>query len=352
MILKVYEITIEPISGFGTTLKGDTIFGHFCWQVFYDAGLIGMSLEELLSSYQNNPLIIFSSAFPKFLDKNNKKYTYALKTPNLPMEELFKIEVDKKEQIGKRKENKNKKWMLVNEGKKFSSFKELEFIDDEVLYKKAKADLTEDYIKTMQKAGESRLISSMRQYHNKINRCTWTTGSEGFAPFAVEQDFFYPELELALFIGIDEAVLQIEQVKEGLERIGQIGFGKDASTGSGRFELKEENEIDLASFGSDKPNACYTLSPCVPKKNVFSEMYFTPFTRFGRHGDILAKSGNPFKNPVIMADESGIFKYAAGNNTNNSIFNKPYIGTAVTGVSKAELKTVVQGYSLYIPVEV
>ena len=76
-------------------------------------------------------------------------------------------------------------------------------------------------------------------------------------------------------------------------------------------------------------------------------MFFTPFTRFGRHGDVLAKSGNPFKNPVIMADEGGIFIPK-----NKEIFSKPYIGRAVADISKIEPKSVTQGYSLYIPVRV
>ncbi len=350
--MKIYEITVKPISGFGTPLKGDTIFGHFCWQIFYDDTLIGKSLEDLLFSYSNSPFIIFSSMFPKFSLDNGGKYTYALKTPNLPVDKLFNIEGDKKEKISKRKEYKNKKWMLLKEGKKFKFFKDLELINDKELYEKAQKELTEEYKMTMHKTVESGFISSINQYHNKIDRNTGTTGGEGFAPYAVEQEFFYPEVELALFIGIDETVVKIDQVKEGLERIGSLGFGKDASTGLGRFALAKEGETNLADMGSDKPNACYTLSPCVPQKNIFSEMYFTPFTRFGKHGDVLAKSSNPFKNPVIMADEGGIFKPETENGNDKKIFNKPYIGTSVTSISKVEPKTISQGYSLYIPVEV
>lgn len=158
---------------------------------------------------------------------------------------------------------------------------------------------------------------------------------------------FFPETELALFVGIDEMVINIEQLRIGLERIGETGFGKDASLGLGRFQLGEENEINLLKMGSDTPNACYTLAPCVPEKDTFSEMFFTPFTRFGRHGDVLAKSANPFKNPVIMADEGGIFKPKG-----QEVFNKPCIGKAVTNISKAEPKAVAQGYALYLPVKV
>jgi CRISPR-associated protein Csm4 len=199
----------------------------------------------------------------------------------------------------------------------------------------------------MRKVGSKNIISIFSQPHNTINRLSGTTGNARFAPFDVEQWVFYPETKLALFVGIDETMVTIEQIRIGLERIGDIGFGKDASTGLGRFELGEESEIDITKMGSDSPNACYTLAPCVPEKDTFIEMFFTPFTRFGRHGDVLAKSSNPFKNPVIMADEGGIFKPKF-----REVFNKPYVGTALSNLSKAEPRSVMQGYSLYLPVNV
>ncbi len=343
--MKVYDITIKPVTGFGTPLKGDTIFGHLCWQIAYDEKLLGGTLDDLLANYQLKPFAVFSSAYPKFYISG--KYYYALKTPDLPIDNLFALPDEKKEKIKKRKEYKAKRWMMLEEGKKFSFFKELEFLSDKELLEKAKANISDETRKQMRRADAKNFISAFSQSHNKINRLTSTTSEEGFAPFAVEQEVFYPETELALFVGIDESIINIEQVRTGLERIGTSGFGKDASTGLGRFELGEETEIYLSQMGSDSPNACYTLSPCMPEKDTFAQMYFTPFTRFGRHGDVLAKSPNPFKNPVIMADEGGVFIPK-----NREVFNKPFIGMVVSNISKAEPKAVTQGYSLYLPVKV
>jgi len=99
-------------------------------------------------------------------------------------------------------------------------------------------------------------------------------------------------------------------------------------------------------MGSENSNACYTLAPCVPEKNIFTKMFFTPFIRFGRHGDILAKSKNPFKNPVIMADEGAVLI------PDRNIPDRSYIGTSVVNISKVEPDAVSQGYSLYIPIKV
>ena len=345
--MKVYEITIKPSTGFGTPLKGDTIFGHFCWQIAYDSKLASMPFDELISNYQRKPFAVFSSMYPKFMDKDENRYFYAFRTPNLPMDELLNLLDDGKERIEQRKDNKAKKWMLMKEGQMFSSFKGMQFMNGKELLCLANKDLSNEMKKQMRTAVSKDFAATFSQYHNKINRLTNKTGGEGFDPFAVEQSVFYPETELALFVGIEEDMIDIEQVKKGLEQIGLTGFGKDASTGLGRFELGEDSEADIFGMGIASPNACYTLSPCVPEKDTFDAMFFNPFTRFGRHGDVLAKSANPFKNPVIMADEGAIFKPK-----NIDVFDKPYIGTAISNISKAEPRAIMQGYSLYIPVRV
>jgi CRISPR-associated protein Csm4 len=343
--LKLYEITLKPLSGFGTPLKGDTLFGHFCWQIANDDKLCGRSLEELLENYHASPFIVISSAYPTFCIEN--KYHYAFKTPDMPLDRVFNLPDDKKECIKKRKEFKAKKWMLIKEKNKFISFKELEFLSDEELIAKANLTVSKELLKRLRYAGSKQFISLFDQPHNTINRITGTTGEGRFAPFIEEQQVYYPETELALFVGVDESFINIDQMLSGLKRIGECGFGKDASSGLGKFMLGKENEIDIKDIGSDLPNACYTLSPCVPEKDTYSDVFFMPFTRYGKHGDVLAKSGNPFKNPVIMADEGAVFLPKS-----KGVFNKPYIGQAVPKVSKAEPKTVVQGYSLYIPVNV
>lgn len=344
--MKIYEITIKPLTGFGTPLKGDTIFGHFCWQLFYDKNLIGgkLDFDEAISSYIERPFIIFSSAYPKFCIGD--KYLYAFRTPSLPPERIFSMPVAKKEKIKMRKEFKAKKWMLVKEMQKFSSFRELDFIDDGVLNDKVRKCLTDDTSRLLRCGGCNSIETVVAQPHNSINRITGTTCGGNFAPFAMEYNVFIPETELALFVGFDDKVISIEQIKTGLETIGDTGFGRDASTGQGRFQLAEEQEINLSAMGSDKPDGCYTLAPCVPEQDTFQEMFFTPFTRFGRHGDVLAKSANPFKNPIVMADEGAVLIPK-----NSDTFAKPYIGRAVNGISNVERNSVAQGYTLYLPVQ-
>ena len=337
--MKFYEITIRPLSAFGTSLKGDTIFGHFCWQAAYDPTLIDGGLETALSHYGEKPFAVFSSACLKYERENAG---YVLKRPDLPLSWLFPIgEEDREGRYENMKERKKQKWMLLENGLSIDRGS-IRFISDRALIDEALAIPAEEVRRRMDPAVIGNFHTTFLQPHNTINRFTGTTGSGEFAPYSIEGDYYLPETELALFVLIDEEVTGIECIVTGLKNIGRFGFGKDASTGKGRFEVLDKNELSTPDTGD--ADACYTLAPCVPEN--FERGYFTPFVRYGKHGDRLANVKNPFKNPVIMADEGGVFFP-----DNKSVFDKPYIGRSVNGVSKTQPTAVVQGFAPYLPMK-
>ena len=57
--MKLYEIIIKPESGFGTPLKGDTIFGHFCWQAVYNPDLLNGGFDKRIACYGQRPFAVF-----------------------------------------------------------------------------------------------------------------------------------------------------------------------------------------------------------------------------------------------------------------------------------------------------
>ena len=327
--MKTLCLTIEPLSAFGTPLKGDTLFGQFCWQVAYDDTLLAVPFSEALSVYATRPFAVFSSAFPALPDGG-----VALPRPQAPLDQLFDLSaLSRDERIGERKKLKKNKWLLCRQGTALPSLRTARYLSDKELAEAAGVDT------------QAGLISEFLHSHNSINRLTGTTG-EGFAPYSTRVDVHAPGLKLALFVGHDPGVLSQNSLILGLERIGALGFGRDASTGHGRFRVCDCRPIDLARLGAIKPNALYTLAPCVPEMPLYLDALFTPFTRFGRHGDRLATSGKPFKNPVIMADQGAVFfpKDLAAS------LDCPYLGKALGGLSKIQDGAVGQGYTLYLPV--
>lgn len=316
--MKLYEITIQPRSAIITPLKGDTLFGHFCWQAAHDPALVEGGLDQQMALYDKEPFAVFSSACHRTTDGN----TWFLKRPDIPLGFFPAFaKMAKKERIRNAKEIKKRKWMPVKEP----------------LILKSDLDIFQNI---------EQVRTSMSQPHNSINRLTGTTGKGMFAPYAIQVSWFYPDSLLSVFVLIREAATDIDRIVAGMRRIGRWGFGKDASTGMGRFEVSGSRELTLPDCSN--ADAFYTLAPSVPKKETWHRCFFSPFTRFGKHGAELATGGNPFKNPVLMADEGAVITpdHAEAERLKKTL----YTGKAVNNVSKIMPQTVVQGYSPVLPI--
>ena len=337
--MKFYEITIRPLSAFGTSLKGDTIFGHFCWQAAYEPSLVEGGLEKALAEYKERPFAVFSSAYPKF---EKETVGYLFKRPDLPLSRLFPGHGEtREERYRNMKERKKQKWMLLDQSLRID-LKTVSLLNDKAVVGEALSVATDEARRVIDSSPAGTFLTPFLHPHNTINRVTGTTGTGEFAPYSVEGRYYLPETELAVFVLVDEDMTSIDNIIEGLDRIGRFGFGKDASTGMGRFEIVDKDELSIPRIGD--ADACYTLAPCVPDR--FEVVYFTPFVRYGKHGDSLAGGENPFKNPVIMADEGAVCFPEE-----KSAFDKPYIGRAVFNLSKAQPGAVAQGYAPYLPMK-
>ena len=159
-----------------------------------------------------------------------------------------------------------------------------------------------------------------------------------FAPFAPLSLFAIPIYE-SLGRGDAELLFLLPRLRRRRLRRRR---GRLLLIGCGRFGIVNYEELGLPA--SAQANAAYVLSPVIPQSDVFTDQFFRPFIRYGRHGDQLATSASPFKNPVIMADEGAVFVP-----TDPKVLDKPYLGRAVSGISKAMPATVHQGYAIHIP---
>ncbi|MCK5681850.1 hypothetical protein KAI46_13675 [bacterium] len=341
--MDLYAITIQPESAFGTPLKGDTIFGHFCWQAA-DSGELEGGLDRWIASYRQAPFVLFSSAFPMI--HKNGECLYAMPRPSLWASPPKNMKVkDRYLRMLGRKKDKNKKYLLIGEDLEIV-FSEERYCSEEDLFEFHRTSLSSEKQKQLRVlTGKQRRFSGVfEQAHNTLDRLTNTTGIGQFAPFSSENIHYLPEAKLVVFALFDKDAMDIGRITEAFVEIGRWGFGRDASAGLGRFNVVGTRKMKIPEIGA---RACYTLAPCVPVKNSFSASYFTLFTRFGKHGGALVYAENPFKNPVVMADEGAVFVPHA-----QPDLSQPYIGSAVTNLSKADDRTVMQGYAIYLPCEI
>lgn len=281
--MKLLKITLNPKSLFGSKIEGDTLFGQICWHIAYENKNL---LEELLKSYENEPFLIVSDGFKSGYLPKPKFRSYFLK------------ETDKT----KKKYYRKKVWLEI----------------DDLLNAR------------FEKAIDGSFVKSVYEVKNSINRKTFTTEGDKFAPYTVEY-FEYEKVDIYLLIQKEEKLI-VEKLKE----IGEVGFGKDATIGKGRFEI--ESIEDVTYFFDKKTNAYIALSSFCLKDNDCENVYYDLYTKYPKtRGDL----ANPFKNPLILA------KTGAGIICNKDI---KFIGRAITNFSNNS-KIVHQGYAITLPIK-
>lgn len=291
--MKLYKVKITPTSTFGTSLKGDTLFGQMCWAIRYTFG--EKKLESLLLDYANSPFLVVSDGF----------LSGYLPKPTMPMSLLG-------EDGEKKKENRKKIWLTLDELQKGD-------------FAKARTD------KKLNNKKKTKAIVK-----NSLNHQTFRTDDSGaFAPYAEEETDLSAQ---DIYFLIDESRFKVEELKQAFIMLSKMGYGKNSSIGKGFFELGDFEEIKFKN-GS---KTFMTLSPSVlfEEKNIH-KTYYEPFTRFGKHGAGLANT-NPFKKPILMADSGAVVIF-------EDTCTKDYIGKAINKHS-SHSKTVHQGYSIVLPI--
>lgn len=291
--MKLYKTTITPISNFITTLKGDTIFGQMCWAIRYKYG--EDRLIELLSNYENRPFLIVSDGFTKgFIPK-----------PKLPSLLL-------NESIEDKKLNRKKVWITIDE-------------------------LKDSNFQMAREDSHKEVNNSDTQFSvvkNSINYKTFATEGDGFDPYG-ENEISFSKKDIYFLM---DNSFTLEELIDSFKLLSEMGYGKDATIGKGRFQFDSFEEV----FIENKSDAYMTLSPSILSDMDFKECFYEPFTRFGKHGASLANN-KPFKKPIILADTAAVVRFK-----DEKEFQ--FIGKSINSHSSNE-STVHQGYSIVLPMK-
>jgi len=300
------RLSLALQSPLGTPLAGDTLFGQLCHAArdAWDAA----ELRRLLDGYcVGQPWLVVGDGFPAgFLPR-----------PTLPP--LAKT--DPKE----RKAAKGKRWIPLAAAT----------LPLPELLAAAQSD--------EQVFGEGKAPIAARAHHNTLNRLTGTTGSGEFAPYTMAQLHFAPGQRIDVWCVLDEERCDVARLSSLFANIGATGFGRDASIGLGKFDLLTvENAVPT---GLTFAGAWWTLGPCAPQGQGFDgqKSYWRVLTRFGRHGGALALSGQPFKNPLLLAAAGAVLKP-----TDEA--PRLFVGQGLAGVSHVEPDSVAQGYAPVLPI--
>ena len=327
--MQTYRFTLRPLSAFGTPLAGDTLFGQLCWSLRHQLG--NARLNDLLQGYTcGQPFAVVSDALP----------ANHLPLPSVPSQ------LWQSSDPADRKALKKKKWLPVSAlDTPFATWQFCAASDDQVAEPWIKEWAA--HAKDRSSKGSSQTVRA--QPHNTINRQTGTTGEGQFAPYGMPQIVFHPAMQFDVYVVLDEARLSLVELTAALDAMGQTGFGRDASIGLGKFE-RLGDPVVLQWPRLANANSYLTLGPCAPQGLGYCSTRSTYLvaTRFGRHGDTVVQSGQPFKRPVLLAKAGGVF----WPETLDAL--QTFIGQGLGGVaspvSLAMPETVQQGYAPVIAI--
>lgn len=299
---------ITPLSAFGTPPKGDTLFGQLCWALRNRLG--EEKLTQLLDGYTaGQPFAVVSDALP----------AGHLPRPALPGHAFNPLPDDD------RKTAKKRVWLPVEH----------------------LAAPVADWLKFCRTATD--LLGNNAQPqphpHNSIDRRTSTTG-DGFAPYSMGRQWYDEKTALDIHIVLDDTRLPAADLEQALRDIGELGFGRDAGIGLGRYRVDAFEPTVLPT--QTGANAWLTLAPCAPQGLAWETnlCFYTVFTRFGRHGDIGVHLRNPFKSPVLLANTGAVLSPAHYRDALFTGQGLGGIGADGEGIlSKAIPETVHQGFA-------
>lgn len=269
--MKSVSMTLKLKSSFISPFQSDTLFGHFCWTYLELYG--EQALDKLLGDKQEPP-IVFSDGFPSGF---------------LPMPFLAPVifSDEEKDKLGK-------------------DFKNKQFIEKDMLLQHlnglTKRKIAELYMNKQFK--EPPKYKKLPVFKNSLDSRTHTTQGNSGQLFASRENFSNHPVDI--YAVYNPNLLEQKQIKAVFDVMGICGYGKDASTGRGRFEAEIKTE-DINNLKDVTPNAFISLSSCVPSDESLL-LYGKTFTKFGKHGGSLAGAGKHFKNPVILFKAGSTFK--------------------------------------------
>ena len=251
-----------------TPLYSGTLFGQFCWALLMLEG--ESSLTELLNNFEQKPLV-FSDAMPAGF---------------VPVPLLARSPVHVDKDLARRS------WL------------------SQEAFLRTRDRLHPDILQ--QELGKEKdPESALREHrlaHNQINRLTGRTPEEGGLFFV---DEWWPQesgTELAIYV---RGEMDSQRLCETFAAMGDNGFGKDATTGRGRFRVLDCNPCpELLGV---QGNRWVSWSRGVRDARM-SDPRYRLYTHYGKLGGSWATSASgPFKYPITLWKPGATFAATDGN---------------------------------------
>jgi CRISPR-associated protein Csm4 len=288
--MKTYILPLKQKSGLLSELQSDTIYGHFCWRLKERHG-VG-KLTEFISLYKNGkPVFILSDGLLQVNGEIRFPRPYIFSKP-----EIKETKEEKVLEFVKSKLNKERNYLTIGE------------LNDFLKSGKVEIEEMSELVNSKDERKKKRPITSEAlRVSVQIDRSSFGS-SEGrlfsYNPKYTREDVSY----VVLIKVIDELAYKSYDCEDIIKDLFQLGFGKKKSSGYGQFEVG-----DLSEFAElkepEKSNAFIVLGNYLPSKSdSITPLGYDINTKYGKFGEELSLSENPFKNPIIFFKAGSCFK--------------------------------------------
>jgi CRISPR-associated protein Csm4 len=293
--MKIYKLTIEPLTSFRTPLQSDTIFGHLMWALRYTEG--EAALQEFLAPYRKGepPLLLVSAGFPAGM---------------LP------VPVVRPEDREKEKEPERSMADKVVEDMLHKALEEDRYLPMAQWRKLAKGVSTG---RLRELRGEAQkelreLRKTEREYPVTRTAVDRITGSAREGRLFVSAETFYgPGRRFEIWHKVDEANIKLPgRLSAWWQWVERNGFGRGKSRGHGAFDIVEPLHPAPGELPQmAQPNGFVTLSAWVPKEGDPTDVTYRTRIKRGKLAEALAIP-SPWKKPLLMLEPGAVARLREG----------------------------------------
>lgn len=287
--MNLYRYILRPQSPWATPLRSDTLQGLILWRIAERDGPEAC-LKTIDEFRQGRPPFLLSSVLPE-----NQIFRPLL--PPLPRKKFR----DLAEQ-GKFKDHSGQSLNTREAMEAYKKFRKEDYMPLRLyLEQAAKLDAAELFARHLQEPKQTEIEQTKDGLEPHVTIERHSGGSLSGGLFFNRLKYFKRGLTLHLYARTAEP----ERLLELLALVGDLGFGRDASTGKGRFSVELDKSFQPqpleAIAGSDQ----MLLSVGASDDLAGLQGWYAVDLKNGKTG---AGISPPFKNPILMLREGSVLR--------------------------------------------
>lgn len=297
-MMKIYKLTIRPLTSFRTPLQSDTIFGHLLWALRYTESEDAL-VDFLARCRAGDPPLLVSAGFP----------SDTLPVPVLPSvqsndREEGKLKCSLADKVVEdilRKAREEERYLPLKQWREIAGRLSADALDE------ARREASER-LRQLREIEQEHLVT-----RTTVDRITGSA-REGQL-FVVEEVFYGADWTFDVWHKLDNGDdTLLERVAEWWRWIERNGFGKRKSTGHGMFRIEGEGLVEASGElpQVENPNGFITLSAWVPRPGDPTDVIILRTrVKRGKLAEALALP-SPWKKPLLMLEPGAVARLSDG----------------------------------------